>query len=282
MKRNRANWNAALWIGGSVAVAAAAVYCLLALLGGESDAPGDDIARQPSALIADVEPSAAPATNVCQEAVTRIASGDGTTSADAQGRLAEAGTNVEARSAGSAALEKIAMEPVKGLAEQLLMMATPTSKGSPVPPLPISDEMGEEFEREAEAMLNRVVEVEDHDDERSLQVKERLLRLREEWYDAKRNGMTFAEFLKRRQARAEDDETHLNEAIALEREHYNDSSLSDGEYLDARRKIDNLLKMEGYDGLPPLEETTEAEMAASDEQAAAAGGDPAQPDAKAN
>ena len=143
----------------------------------------------------------------------------------------------------AAALEKMAREPVKGIAEQVLMLATPPSKGTPVPPLPIAAVVDEEFEREAKAMLNRVVEAE---------------------------GWTFADFLQAKQTKANEDEGLLNEAATLDGENFNNAKLSDEQYLDLRSKIDNLLKEQGFDGLPPLESETEAQMEEADAAAAAA------------
>ena len=177
-------------------------------------------------------------------------------------------TNREAQRA--AALEKIAREPVKGIAEQVLMLATPPSKGTPVPPLPIAAVVDEEFEREAEAMLDRVVKAEEHDDEMSLGVKVRLLKLREEWAKAKAEGWTFADFLQAKQTKANEDEGLLNEAATLDGENFHNAELSDEQYLDSRRKIDGFLKTQGFDGLPPLESETEAQMEKADAADAAA------------
>ena len=170
----------------------------------------------------------------------------------------------------AAALEKMAREPVKGIVEQVLMLATPPSKGTPVPPLPIAAVVDEEFEREAKAMLNRVVEAEEHDDEMSLEVKVRLLKLREEWAKAESEGWTFADFLQAKQTKANEDEGLLNEAATLDGENFNNAKLSDEQYLDLRSKIDNLLKVQGFDGLPPLEAETESQMEEADAAAAAA------------
>lgn len=156
-----------------------------------------------------------------------------------------------------AELEKIRREPLKGAAEQLLMMATPAARGDSIPPLPITYEMDEALEAEAEKMLERIVKVEEHDNIASLEVKEQLLALREEWLAAKEKGMRFVDFLRQREGHAQNDAEHYADAINLEREYYNDKTLNDEDYLEARKKINNLLNIEGFKPLPPLEEEEE-------------------------
>lgn len=156
-----------------------------------------------------------------------------------------------------AELEKIRREPLKGAAEQLLMMATPAARGDSIPPLPITYEMDEALEAEAEKMLERIVKVEEHDTIASLEIKEQLLALREEWVAAKEKGMRFVDFLRQREGYAKNDAEHYADAINLEREYYNDKTLNDADYLEARKKIDNLLNIEGFKPLPPLEEEEE-------------------------
>lgn len=158
-----------------------------------------------------------------------------------------------------AEIEKIRREPAKGAAEQLLLMATPAARGDSIPPLPITYEMDEVLEAEAEKMLERVIKVEDHDDATSLEIKEQLLDLREEWIKAKEGGMKFGDFLRWREDRSKNDAEHYADAVRLEREYYNDKTLNDEGYLEARKKINNLLDIEGFKSLPPFEEDDEEE-----------------------
>ena len=169
-------------------------------------------------------------------------------------------TNAEAL----AQLEKFKHEPVRGLAEQLLVMVAPLKKGDFMPPAPIG-EFSEELEREAEAMLERVGQVEEWDDENSIGIKERLETLKDEWYAAKQKGMSFRAFLLSRQDAAEHDANVLDEARRFDEENFNDASISDSDYLKMRKKVDNLLKISGFDGLPSREDPfSEAESVAPD------------------
>ena len=163
-----------------------------------------------------------------------------------------------------AQLEKFKREPVRGLAEQLLVMVAPLKKGDFMPPAPIG-EFSEELEREAEAMLERVGQVEEWDDENSIGIKERLEALKDEWYAAKQKGMSFRAFILSRQDAAEHDANVLDEARRFDEENFNDASISDSDYLKMRQKVNKLLKISGFDGLPSREDPfSEAESDAPD------------------
>lgn len=158
-----------------------------------------------------------------------------------------------------AELERARKSPVKGAGAQLLMMSTPGEKGDSLPPLPITNDDFDQLEREADRMLAQRVEVEDHDTDSSLELKEKLLALKAEFAEARERGVSFAEFLRDRESRAKLDAEHLEDAIHLDKENYDDRTLSDEQYLTARDRIDKLLKMEGFRGLPKLEEEGEDE-----------------------
>lgn len=158
-----------------------------------------------------------------------------------------------------AELERARKSPVKGAGAQLLMMSTPGEKGDSLPPLPITNDDFDQLEREADRMLAQRVEVEDHDTDSSLELKEKLLALKAEFAEARERGVSFAEFLRDRESRAKLDAEHLEDAIHLDKVNYDDRTLSDEQYLTARDRIDKLLKMEGFRGLPKLEEEGEDE-----------------------
>ena len=163
-----------------------------------------------------------------------------------------------------AQFEKFKHEPVRGLAEQLLVMVSPLKKGDFMPPAPIG-EFSEELEREAEAMLERVGQVEEWDDENSIGIKERLEALKDEWYAAKQKGMSFRSFILSRRDAAEHDAKVLDEARRFDEENFNDASISDSDYLKMRQKVNNLLKVSGFDELPSREDPfSEAESVAPD------------------
>ena len=158
-----------------------------------------------------------------------------------------------------AELERARKSPVKGAGAQLLMMSTPGEKGDSLPPLPITNDDFDQLEREADRMLAQRVEVEDHDTDSSLELKEKLLALKAEFAAARERGVSFAEFLRDRESRAKLDAEHLEDAIHLDKVNYDDRTLSDEQYLTARDRIDKLLKMEGFRGLPKLDEEGEDE-----------------------
>ena len=158
-----------------------------------------------------------------------------------------------------AELERARKSPVKGAGAQLLVMSTPGEKGDSLPPLPITNDDFDQLEREADRMLAQRVEVEDHDTDSSLELKEKLLALKAEFAAARERGVSFAEFLRDRESRAKLDAEHLEDAIHLDKVNYDDRTLSDEQYLTARDRIDKLLKMEGFRGLPKLDEEGEDE-----------------------
>lgn len=163
-----------------------------------------------------------------------------------------------------AQLEKFKREPVKGLAEQLLVMVSPMKKGESMPPAPIGD-LDSATEKEAERMLERVGKVEEWDDETSIAIKERLEALKDEWYQAKQAGMSFHAFLLKKQDQTAHDANILDEVRKFDEDNFNDSSMSDEEYIKQREKANNLLKIQGFDELPkrktPEEEDAEQEEA---------------------
>lgn len=163
-----------------------------------------------------------------------------------------------------AQLEKIRRSPVKGIAEQLLALSTPGEKGEAIPPLPISEDDVSELEQEADKMLSELPKVEEYDTEVSLEIKNNLIELKEEFLAAREQGMSFYDFIRKRQERAHDDAAHLQDAVKLNEEIYTDETVSDKDYEATRKKIDKLLKLEGYKGLPPL---TEEQVQSAEEHA---------------
>ena len=162
-----------------------------------------------------------------------------------------------------AQLEKFKKEPVKGLAEQLIMMVIPPKKGELVPPPPIGIETSPELESEAQAMLERQGVVEDWDDDNSIEIKERLELLKDEWYAFKKEGGTFHEFLQKRLQQSNFDTQTLEEARKFDSDSYQDQTLSDEEYDQLHGKVNKLLEIQGFDKIerpdaePEIEEEKE-------------------------
>ena len=162
-----------------------------------------------------------------------------------------------------AQLEKFRREPVQGLAEQLLVMVSPLKKGDFIPPPPIDLEGNPQLEREAEAMLERVGQVEEWDDEASIGIKERLEALKDEWYAAKKAGQSFHEFLAKRLNAANFDTTTLEEARRFDAANYEDREMSDADYEKAHEKVNKLLEMQGFEKIKrPDEEESDGEATA--------------------
>lgn len=158
-----------------------------------------------------------------------------------------------------AELEKIRREPVKGLAEQLLVMVSPLKKGDVVPPPPIGG-LNPALEKEAEAMLEKVGKVEEWDDETSVGIKERLEALKDEWYAAKEAGQSFHDFLTKRLNAANFDTQTLDEARQFDAANYNDTAMSDAEYEKSHEKVNKLLELQGFEKIKrPDEEAKEAD-----------------------
>ena len=162
-----------------------------------------------------------------------------------------------------AQLEKFKKEPVKGLAEQLIMMVIPPKKGELVPPPPIGIETSPELESEAQAMLERQGVVEDWDDDNSIEIKERLELLKDEWFAFKKEGGTFHEFLQKRLQQSNFDTQTLEEARKFDSDSYQDQTLSDEEYDKLHGKVNKLLEIQGFDKIerpdaePEIEEEKE-------------------------
>ena len=150
-----------------------------------------------------------------------------------------------------AQLEKFKKEPVKGLAEQLIMMVVPPKKGELVPPPPIGIETTPELESEAQAMLERQGVVEEWDDDKSIEIKERLEALKDEWYAFKKEGGTFHEFLQKRLREANFNTETLEDARKFDNENYHDQTITDEEYEQLHGKVNKLLEIQGFDKIEP-------------------------------
>ena len=200
--------------------------------GAKAQKPEDpDPARQPQ--------KAAVGSEARQEG-NGVAAGEGEDGA-AQDKAVTTNAEILAR------LERFKKEPVKGLAEQLIMMVIPPKKGEIVPPPPIGIETTPELEREAEAMLERQGVVEEWDDDNSIEIKERLELLKDQWYAFKKEGGTFHEFLQKRLSASNFDTETLTEARKFDSESFNDQSLSDEEYDKLHNRVNKLLEIQGFD-----------------------------------
>ena len=165
-----------------------------------------------------------------------------------------------------AELIKRKRSPIRGGAEQLIMMTSVDQPGDPIPPVPVPDSLEEDdaIQKAADAMLAKEGKVEEGDTETSIEIKEKLEVLKAEYAEAKAKGISFAQFLRSRQAKAEGDHETFKMAVKLDQENYNDKSLTDAEYMKGRDKINNFLNMQGIKPVPKIEEQAAEEAEGSE------------------
>ena len=145
--------------------------------------------------------------------------------------------------------------------EQLLSMVTPDEPGGEVPPVPIT---GEEEDTAATAKgVANVLRPEKDDDEHMLQRKLDISEMKLEYGELKKQGWTFAQYVKALAAKRNEEAADMGEARRVMEELYRDSTISDAEYAAAKKQINDSLREKG---LPAVE--AEAEKAREDELAA--------------
>ncbi len=135
-------------------------------------------------------------------------------------------------------------------AEELLVLATPSTPGGMVPPLPnITDEgVAKDL---AKAMSN-VIKADKDDTEKTLSLKLNVAEQKEEFRSLqKEEGWTFTEYVNALRDKFNDDAAYLSEARKLNEELYKDQSLSDADYEANKKQLDEELKKRG---LPSLDE----------------------------
>ena len=143
------------------------------------------------------------------------------------------------------------------VAEQCLMMVTTQFAGEEIPPLPFLDE--ESIEKTAEEALRRTHGVSEGDDERRLENKLSVERLKEEFRELKDKGVSFKQFLEAARELHNDNALYMREAAETDAKLYADTSLSDADYLKLRAEINAGLKERGLPELEPIEEQANGE-----------------------
>ena len=134
-------------------------------------------------------------------------------------------------------------------AEQLIALATPSSPGARVPPLP--DLTDEGVATELAAAMKLPVVAEEGDSEEVVNKKLVVLDAKDEF--AKLNaseGMTFVEFLNAVRDKSNEDADFLKEAHKLNDELYHDAEVSDEDYQNYQAQINEKLRERG---LPEIE-----------------------------
>ena len=142
-------------------------------------------------------------------------------------------------------------EPLfKNGVEQLLNMATPSSPGIRIPPLPIiTDESLAQSLKEA---LANCPQVSEDDTEETVQRKINVEEQKDEFVQLNTmHGITISEYINALREKHNEDADIISEAHRLDSETFADSHVSDEEYLKTRKKINKVLADRG---LPALDE----------------------------
>lgn len=161
-------------------------------------------------------------------------------------------------------LIKMKQEPARSGAEQLLLLSTVDKRGESMPPIPVpDDEFGaSELQKNVDVILNEIGQIEEWDTEESILIKEKLELLKDEYYKQMVRGVSFSEFLKDRFLAIEEDKKIYRQAVDLDKENFNNSNLSDEEYLKSREKINKILSFQGFKEVPK----TDAEYIKEEEE----------------
>ena len=136
--------------------------------------------------------------------------------------------------------------------EQLLSMVTPDEPGGEVPPVPIADEE-EDTVATAKGVAN-VLKPEKGDDENTLQRKMDISEMKLEYAELKKQGWTFARYVKALAAKRNEEAADLHDARRVMEELYKDSTVSDEEYAAAKKQINDSLKEKGLPAVEPESE----------------------------
>lgn len=154
--------------------------------------------------------------------------------------------------------------------DQLLAMAMPKNPGEPMPPLPIAD--GQKFPPELEDKMLERLAVSDDDTEHTLNAKERVQAMRDEYFELKKRGWTFVDYLKAYQAKVALDAEVKHESLKMNEEAFLSKDLSDEDYKAYLDKINTVLSNRG---IPPIHPTVSGQQEDED-------GNPLPPDAQNN
>lgn len=131
----------------------------------------------------------------------------------------------------------------KNSMDQLLAMVAPQNVGDSVPPLPIVDNM--EFSPEDERKILERLTADDKDSDAILERKELVQSMRDEYQELKKRGWSFIDYVKALEAKAKLDTEIKEESLKIHETVFNDSEISDEEYLKTLEKINKVLKERG-------------------------------------
>lgn len=133
--------------------------------------------------------------------------------------------------------------------EQLIALATPSSPGASVPPLPHLTDEG--LAKDLEKAMTHVITADEDDSEATLEKKLTVAEAKEEFRELReKEGFTITEYLNALRDQANLDADFLREAHKMSSELYHDQTVSDEDYLKYRNQINERLKERG---LPEIE-----------------------------
>lgn len=139
--------------------------------------------------------------------------------------------------------------------DQLLAMVTPRNAGDAVPPVPVTDDM--EFSADDERKILERLTADDRDSEAVLERKELVQALRDEYFELKKRGWTFVEYIKALEAKANLDCEVLEESQRIHETIFNDASISDEAYAKTLAEINKMLAERGIKPIGPPQEEPE-------------------------
>ena len=146
--------------------------------------------------------------------------------------------------------------PFKNGAEQLIALATPSSPGAPVPPLPMVTDEG--VARDLEAAMKHVIKAHEKDTEATLAKKIVVADAKEEFRELReKEGWSFTEYLNALRDKANLDSEFLAESHKICNELYHDASVSDDDYIKYRDQINDKLRECGLPEIDKEEDTKE-------------------------
>ena len=144
----------------------------------------------------------------------------------------------------------------KNQMDQLMAMVMPKRAGEAVPPVPIDDNM--KFSEEDEKKILERLTADENDTDEQLERKEIVQAMRDEYFDLKKRGWTFVDYIKALQAKADLDNEVLVESLKIHETVFNDKSISDEEYKKTLGEINKVLTDRGIAPIDPNKDEEEA------------------------
>lgn len=141
--------------------------------------------------------------------------------------------------------------------DQLLSMVVPRNAGDAIPPVPITDDM--EFSEDDERKILERMTADDQDSEAVLERKELVQSLRDEYFELKKRGWTFVEYIRALEAKANLDSDVLEESQRIHETIFNDSSISDEVYAKTLETINKMLADRGIKPIHPPQDEPDAD-----------------------